>query len=91
MSLNFINDMYIPIVLVICLCVGYVMKKFLPSDNKWIPLTLMILGGIIACFNASHVTIELIGAGMVTGLASTGLHQVFAQLISHNNNDINKK
>lgn len=92
MTLGFIIDMYIPIVLVICLCVGFVMKNFLPSDNKWIPLTLMVLGGICACFTASTINIDVIGAGMVTGLAATGLHQVFAQLISSGGNkDIDKK
>ena len=91
MTLGFILDMYIPIVLVICLCVGFVMKNFLPSDNKWIPLTLMVLGGVSACFTAPFVNIDIIGAGMVTGLAATGLHQVFAQLISGNKNDIDKK
>ena len=90
MDLNYIVDMYIPIVMVICICVGFVMHKFLPTDNKWIPLTLMILGGIIASIHASHVTVEVVGAGMVTGLASTGLHQVFAQLINNEDNT-NKK
>ena len=81
MDLEFIIDMYIPVVMVICLCIGFVMKKFLPTDNKFIPLTLMILGGVLACLANWGISIEHIGAGMVTGLASTGLHQVFSQLI----------
>ena len=81
MNLEMIVDMYIPIVMVICLCVGFIMKKFLPTDNKWIPLTLMILGGVIACIYCKGISIDHIAAGMVTGLAAVGLHQVFAQLI----------
>lgn len=81
MDLEFIIDLYIPIVMVICLCVGFVMKKFLPTDNKWIPLTLMILGAVIACIYSRGISIDHIAAGMVTGLASVGLHEVFAQLI----------
>lgn len=81
MDLEFIVNMYIPIVMVICLCVGFIMKKFLPTDNKFIPLTLMILGAVIACIYNNGFTIDHIAAGMVTGLASVGLHQVFAQLI----------
>ena len=38
------------------------------------------------------ILLNVIGAGMVTGLAATGLHQVFAQLISSGGNkDIDKK
>lgn len=81
MGLEFIKEMYIPIVLVICLCVGYVMKHFLPSDNRWIPLVMAILGGVLACIAQEEITIYVVGAGMVTGLASTGLHQAFSQLI----------
>lgn len=81
MDLSFIKDLYIPIVLVICLCVGYVIKNFLPSDSKWIPLIMTILGGALACIAQEQISIYTVGAGMVTGLASTGLHQVFKQLI----------
>ena len=81
MDLTFILDLYIPIVMVICLCVGFVLKRFAPTDNKWIPLILMILGAVIACIYSRGVTIDQVAAGMVTGLASVGLHQVFKQLI----------
>ena len=81
MDLEFIIDLYIPIVMVICLCVGFIMKKFLPTDNKYIPLTLMILGAILACIYSKGVSIDHVAAGMVTGLASVGLHEVFKQLI----------
>ena len=81
MDLEFIIDLYIPVVMVICLCVGFVLKKFVPADNKFIPLILMILGAIIACIYSGGFSIDHIAAGMVTGLASVGLHQVFKQLI----------
>lgn len=81
MDLEFIVDLYIPIVMVICLCVGFVIKKFAPADNKFIPLILMILGAVIACIYCGGFSIDHVAAGMVTGLASVGLHQVFKQLI----------
>lgn len=87
MDLEFIVNMYIPVVMVICLCVGFVMHKFLPTDNKWIPLTLMILGGVIACIYCKGISVDHVAAGMVTGLASVGLHQVFAQLIGSGEED----
>ena len=85
MDLEFIIDLYIPIVMVICLCVGFVLKKFVPADNKFIPLILMILGAIIACIYCGGFSIDHVAAGMVTGLASVGLHQVFKQLIEPDN------
>lgn len=81
MDLEFIVNMYIPIVMVICLCVGFVLKRFMPTDNKYIPLILLMLGAVIACIYHSDISVDHIAAGMVTGLASVGLHQVFAQLI----------
>ena len=79
--MEFIAEYFIPIVLVACLVVGYIMKNFLPNDNRWIPLTLAVLGAILGCIAAKDIAIDHIAAGMVTGLAATGLHQVFAQLI----------
>lgn len=81
MDLNFIKDLYIPIVLVICLCVGFVIKKWIPTDNKWIPTIMLVLGAVLGCVALQEITLTSVGAGAVTGLASTGLHQLFAQLI----------
>lgn len=81
MDLSFIQEMYIPIVLVICLCVGYVCKKWMPGDNKWIPTIMLVLGAVLGCIATKGISLEAIGAGAFTGLASTGLHQLFTQLI----------
>lgn len=81
MDLSFIQEMYIPIVLVICLCVGYVCKKWMPTDNKWIPTILLALGAILGCVAQKSITLEAIGMGGFTGLASTGLHQIFTRVI----------
>lgn len=81
MDLNFITEMYIPIVLVICLCVGFVFKKWVPTDDKWIPTIMLILGAVLGCIANQEISLMSIGAGAVTGLASTGLHQLFKQLI----------
>ena len=79
--MDFIAEYYIPIVMVACLVVGYLMKNFMPTDNKWIPLTVTILGAVFACIANQGIKFELIVAGAVTGLASTGLHQLFKQFI----------
>lgn len=64
------------------MCVGFVMKKWIPTDDKWIPTVLLILGavsGAIICgFNYEGVV-----KGMLSGLASVGLHQLFYQFIKN--------
>jgi len=87
--MEFLTEYYIPIVLVACLVVGYLMKKFMPTDNKWIPLTVTILGAVLGCIANKGISLEAIVAGAVSGLASTGLHQLFSQFID--NGEIIKK
>lgn len=68
----------IPIITVGCMCVGFVMKKWLPTDDKWVPTVLCILGAISGAilFGFDY---EGIVKGMLSGLASVGLHQTFYQ------------
>ena len=72
----------IPIITVGCLCVGFVLKKWIPADDKWIPTILLVLGAvsgaIIAGFNY-----EAIVKGMISGLASVGLHQACYQFVKN--------
>lgn len=78
MNIDFIDGMIMPIITAACLCIGYVMKKWLPTDDKWIPTVLLILGALsgLLLFGADY---EGIVKGMVSGLAAVGLHQVFKQ------------
>lgn len=82
MDLSFITDMYVLPIVVICLGIGYIMKKFMPTDNKWIPLTVGILGAVLGLIS-NGMTVDAFAAGIVSGLASTGLHQAFTQIIEH--------
>ena len=79
--MDFLTQYYIPIVLVACLVVGYLMKQFMPTDNRWIPLTVTILGAVLGCIASKGISLEAVVAGAVSGLASTGLHQLFKQFI----------
>lgn len=80
MNVDFIDEMIMPIITAACLCVGFVMKKWLPKDDKWIPTVLCILGAIsgLILFGVDY---EGVVKGMVSGLAAVGLHQVFKQHI----------
>lgn len=82
MNLDFISKLFIPMVLVFCLCIGYLMKNYMPSDNKIIPTVLFFVGCIcgVICLG---VNFEAAVRGGLTGLASTGLHQSFKQFISN--------
>lgn len=82
MDLGFLTEYYIPIVVVACLIVGYVIKNsldFIP--NKYIPLILTILGAVVGCVANSVINLNTIVYGAFSGLASTGLHQTFAMFI----------
>ena len=88
MDLAFITEHYIPVVLVACLVVGYCIKHIgwlEKVSNEYIPSILAILGAVLGCVATSSVSLENIVYGALTGLASTGLHQVFSQLIDKNN------
>lgn len=78
MSIDFIDGLIMPVITAACLCIGYVMKKWLPTDDKWIPTVLLVLGAIsgLILFGVDY---EGIVKGMVSGLAAVGLHQVFKQ------------
>lgn len=78
MNISF-EDYLIPIITVGCMCVGYVLKQWMPTDNKWIPTILLVVGGIsgVILFGLDYTGIV---KGMLSGLASVGLHQVFYQI-----------
>lgn len=86
--MDFMNDYIVVIVLAICLCVGYVIKNLIPTEkiNKFIPLIMAVLGVTLnAWLNGFAFTPEILLGGLMSGLASTGLHQVFKQFIEKGN------
>ena len=47
-DLGFLADFMIPVIVGICLCVGYVIKKWVKDvDNKYIPTVCALLGSAI--------------------------------------------
>lgn len=82
--MEFLNDFLVIIVVGICLCVGYILKNLIPTDkiNRFIPLIMGILGvGLNLWLNGFAFTPEILLGGLVSGLASTGMHQLFKQFI----------
>lgn len=82
MDWSILSDYVILVVVGICMCIGYVLKTsldFLP--NKYIPLIMLCLGTVInILLNLSNITADVILGGMVSGLTSTGLHQMVHQM-----------
>lgn len=90
MDLSFITENYVPVVLVACLVVGYCIKniKWLDAvSNEYIPSVLALLGAVLCCVANMSITLETIVYGALSGLASTGLHQAFKQIINKTKED----
>lgn len=77
--MEIINQYLSIVIVVICVVVGYVWKSSTSFANKYIPLVVALLGLILAVANAyansQPITLDVIAMGLVSGLASTGLHQ----------------
>ena len=82
-DLGFLTEFMVPVIVGICLCVGYVVKKWIKDvDNKFIPTICAVLGVFLAIWlNSWTVTPAIILSGLLSGLASTGLHQLFVQYL----------
>lgn len=76
--MDILNEYMVGIIVVICLCVGYVMKHWIKDvGNKWIPTIVAILGVVLSAWNNSWVfTIDVVAIGLVSGLASTGMYEM---------------
>ena len=84
--MEFLNDYMIPAIIGICLMVGYIVKHWVKDvDNKIIPTLCAVLGVVVALWmNWGNITPEVVLSGLASGLASTGLHQAFKQLLNTN-------
>ncbi|KAB1437548.1 phage holin family protein [Candidatus Galacturonibacter soehngenii] len=83
-DLTFLLQNIDTIILGICLCVGFALKQaFTWFNNKYIPITMLCMGTIIAIVtNLGNVNAAVILGGMISGLASTGLYEMLRNLIN---------
>ena len=82
-DISFLTKYAVPIIVGICLCIGYVIKNIVTSEkvNKYIPLIMAILGVGMNIWINMDFTPEILLGGLISGLASTGLHQAFKNII----------
>ena len=78
MTTNYFDGLIMPIITACCICIGFVMKAWMPQDDKWIPTVLLIVGAISGAI-LFGLDYEGIVKGMVSGIAATGLHQLVKQ------------
>lgn len=71
---------------IICFLVGMIIKAS-PLDDKWIPICVGLCGGILGAVGMTTIPgypadnlMDAIAVGIVSGLASTGAHQIGKQL-----------
>ena len=82
--MEMLNTYIIPVIVGLCLIAGYVVKNFTSADNKYIPALVTVLGVVLAIWmNWPAITPEIILGGAISGLASTGMHQLFKQWIEN--------
>jgi hypothetical protein len=84
MDITFLTEFAVPIIVGICLCSGYIIKNMIPSDgiNKYIPLIMGALGVALNVWINWAFTPQILLGGLFSGLASTGMHQMFKNLIN---------
>ena len=76
----FLQEVSVPLVVGLCLCVGYVVKHLVPTEkiNRFIPLIVATLGCFVNVWlSGFSVTPQILLGGMVSGLSSTGLYEAF--------------
>ena len=83
MDLGFLTEFAVPIIVGICLCVGYIVKNVIPNEdlNRFIPLIMGLLGvGLNVWINGAF-TAEILLGGLFSGLGSTGLYELFKNVL----------
>ena len=86
-DLSIVSTYLAPSIVLVCLCVGYVVKNLIPAEqvNKFIPTIVAILGVICAIIAAATtgqaITLDTVVTGLMSGLTSTGLYEAFKNLL----------
>lgn len=84
MNIDFLTNYAVPIVVGVCLCVGYILKNVVPNEkvNRFIPLIMGVLGVALNAWINLNFTPEILLGGLLSGLSSTGLYEAFKNLIN---------
>ena len=78
MDISMMDEYVVPVIVIGALCIGYVLKNWMPTDDRWIPTILMLFGAVSGIILAGW-SYDSFVKGMLSGLAAVGLNQVFKQ------------
>ena len=83
--MEMLTNYLVPEIVIGCLILGFIFKKWVADvDNKWIPTIVAIVGVVAAvATNLDNLSLGVFVGGALSGLASTGLHQMFKQWIDN--------
>lgn len=82
MDLSVLNGYLVTTIVGICLCIGYIVKKWVKDvDNKYIPTLLAAVGIVLNIWLTKNLNVEVILSGMLSGLTATGMHQAFKVVV----------
>ena len=78
MSIDFLEQLIVPVIMAICICLGLIIKNFDKIPNKWIPVILAPVGVIMAIWQSwGGITLNTIAGGLVSGLAACGAYDTY--------------
>ena len=82
MDFSFLTEYMVPVIMGLCLCVGFIVKKWVADvDNKYIPTICAVLGVALAVWmNWPAIDVSVILSGLVSGLGATGIDQLVKQI-----------
>ena len=84
LDLSFLTNYAVPVIVGICLCIGYIIKTSLTRiKNKYIPLIMAVIGVLLSIWINLNVDPNIILCGLFSGLASTGLYKMFRNIINN--------
>lgn len=88
LDLSVVSNYLVVAVILVCCCIGYVIKTSLDFiSNKYIPLIMACIGVVLNYFIAGYFNVNILLGGMLSGLSSVGLHQAFKNLIENKEGD----
>lgn len=83
MDLSYLMEYSVPVIVGLCLCIGFVIKQsleFIP--NKYIPLIMAAVGLFVNVWISKAISAEVALSGMFSGLISTGLYELFRNMVN---------
>ena len=85
--MDFLEGLIVPVIMAICLCLGFIIKNFDKIPNKWIPAILAVVGILIALWeNWGAITPTTVAGGIVSALASIGAYESYRHLFGSDKN-----